>query len=58
MIRRLFHLCRFEPVAVQTGTGRTMGVTTAVLMRCACGEVDSDLLVGHWTLEQIKGKQK
>lgn len=50
-----FHRHRFHPVATHHGQStRTGAAVTAVLRRCSCGEVESELMVGHWTMAELR----
>lgn len=47
---------RWEPVAIRwMATVGSGGHVSAVLYRCACGRTKTEILTGHWSIEQVKG---
>lgn len=57
-IRHLFGRCGYKPVAVDVrSAGPLLAVpaSTVILWRCDCGWVKSTIIVGRWSLEQIRG---
>lgn len=48
------HVCQFKPTATQNGNAPSGGALTVVLLLCGCGKFETDVITGHWQLEDLQ----